>query len=129
MRYEKALQAKRPSLPGAPFHDTDIVTHTCPKCGSQDLVKKDMITQACTSITAKTARATAPWRRNAAARDARAQVTHSVLEQVSLRGIEGIFGLSRRTVEFTTNLLPKWDIQRTDLIGQVAFCLGDHLDG
>ncbi len=59
----------------------------------------------------------------------RAQVTHGVLEQVSLRGIEGIFGLSRRTVEFTTNLLPKWDIQRTDLIGQVAFCLGDHLDG
>jgi insertion element IS1 protein InsB len=76
-----------------------IVTHTCPKCGSENLVKnghdykgaQKYYCKACDSYGTL-----CPHRGYAA--QMRAQVKRAVLERVSLRGIERLLGVSRRTV-------------------------------
>ena len=76
-----------------------IVTHTCPKCGSDNLVKnghdykgaQKYYCKACDSYGTL-----CPHRGYAA--QMRARVKRAVLERASLRGIARIFGLSRRTL-------------------------------
>lgn len=77
----------------------DIVTHSCPKCGSLEMVRngrdykgaQKYYCKACDSYGTLTAqRGHVP--------EVRAQIKRAVLERVSLRGIERIFRISRRTV-------------------------------
>jgi insertion element IS1 protein InsB len=76
-----------------------IVTHTCPKCGSENIVRnghdykgaQKYYCHDCDSYgTRHTQRGYNGQTRN--------QVKRAVLERISLRGIERLFGISRRTV-------------------------------
>lgn len=76
-----------------------IVTHQCPKCGSEDLVRnghdykgdQKYHCKSCASYGTLHAQPRYDER-------VRTQVKRAVLERLSLRGIERLFGLSRRTV-------------------------------
>ena len=76
-----------------------IVTHTCPKCGSEQLVRnghdykgdQKYHCKACGGYGTLDAQRGYDERTYA-------QVKHAVLERISLRGIERLFGISRRTV-------------------------------
>jgi len=76
-----------------------IVTHTCPKCGSADLVRnghdykgdQKYHCKSCASYGTLHAQPRYDERM-------RTQVKRAVLERLSLRGIERLFGLSRRTI-------------------------------
>jgi insertion element IS1 protein InsB len=76
-----------------------IVTHRCPKCGSEDLVRnghdykgdQKYHCKSCASYGTLHAQPKYDER-------VRTQVKRAVLDRISLRGIERLFGLSRRTV-------------------------------
>jgi len=76
-----------------------IVTHQCPKCGSEDLVRnghdykgdQKYHCKSCASYGTLHAQPRYDER-------VRTQVKRAVLDRISLRGIERLFGLSRRTV-------------------------------
>ena len=76
-----------------------IVTHTCPKCGSENLVRnghdykgdQKYHCKSCASYGTLHAQQRYDER-------TRTQVKHAVLERISLRGIERLFSISRRTV-------------------------------
>lgn len=76
-----------------------IVTHRCPKCGSEDLVRnghdykgdQKYHCKSCASYGTLHAQPRYDERM-------RTQVKRAVLERLSLRGIERLFGLLRRTV-------------------------------
>lgn len=76
-----------------------IVTHTCPKCGSEHMVRnghdykgdQKYHCKACGSYGTLDAQRGYDERTYT-------QVKHAVLERISLRGIERLFGISRRTV-------------------------------
>jgi insertion element IS1 protein InsB len=91
-----------------------IVTHTCPKCGSQDMVRnghdyegaQKYYCHNCDSYGTLHAQRGHDKR-------TRTQVRRAVLDRISLRGIERLFGISRRTVagwiEQWANHLPPLD--------------------
>ncbi len=76
-----------------------IVTHTCPKCGSENLVRnghdykgaQKYYCHECASYGTLQAQ-------RGHTEQTRCQVKRAALERLSLRGIERLFGLSRRTV-------------------------------
>lgn len=76
-----------------------IVTHRCPKCGSEDLVrnghdyKGDQKYHCKSCASYGTLQAQPRYDEHM-----RTQVKRAVLDRISLRGIERVFGLSRRTV-------------------------------
>ena len=76
-----------------------IVTHRCPKCGSTDMVKNGHDYKGDQKYHCKhcggygTLQAQQRYDEQT-----RTQVKYAVLERVSLRGIERLFGISRRTV-------------------------------
>jgi len=76
-----------------------IVTHTCPKCGSEKLVKNGHDYKGDQKYHCKRCGryGTLHARRGYDERT-RAQVKRAVLERISLRGIERLFDISRRTV-------------------------------
>jgi insertion element IS1 protein InsB len=76
-----------------------IVTHTCPKCGSEDMVRnghdykgdQKYYCKSCASYGTLHPQQRYDER-------TRRQVKRAVLERISMRGIERLFGLSRHTV-------------------------------
>lgn len=76
-----------------------IVTHQCPKCGSENLVRNGHDYKGAQKYHCKTCASygTLNARRRYDER-ARLQVKRAVLERISLRGIERMFDISRRTV-------------------------------
>jgi IS1 family transposase/transposase-like protein len=76
-----------------------IVTHTCPKCGSEDLVRSGHDYKGDQTYHCKTCRGYGTLQAQRGYDEhTRAQVKRVVLERLSLRGIERLFGVSRRTV-------------------------------
>jgi insertion element IS1 protein InsB len=76
-----------------------IVTHTCPKCGSQNMVRNGHDYKGAQKYHCKSCASYGtlhPQRGHSA--QLRTQVQRAVLERLSLRGIERVFGVSRRTV-------------------------------
>ena len=76
-----------------------MITHTCPKCGSENLVRnghdyKGDQKYHCNSC----GRYGTLQAQRGHTEQTRQQVKRAVLERLSLRGIERLFGLSRRTV-------------------------------
>lgn len=76
-----------------------IVTHTCPKCGSENMVRNGHDYRGDQKYHCKTCASygTLQAQRGYDERT-RTQVKQAVLERISLRGIERLFGVSRRTV-------------------------------
>lgn len=76
-----------------------IVTYECPTCGSLDLVKNGHDYKGSQKYHCKTCQryGTLQARRGYDQRT-RSQAKHAMLERVSLRGIERIFGISRPTL-------------------------------
>jgi transposase-like protein len=76
-----------------------IVTHTCPKCGSENMVRNGHDYKGDQKYYCKTCASYgtlhAQQRYDERTHD---QVKRAVLERISLRGIERSFGISRRTV-------------------------------
>ena len=76
-----------------------IVTHTCPKCGSENMVrnghdyKGDQKYHCKNCLSYGTLNAQPRYDKRI-----RRQVKRAVLERISLRGIERLFGVSRHTV-------------------------------
>ena len=76
-----------------------IVTHTCPKCGSENMVRnghdykgaQKYYCHDCDSYGTLHAQ-------RGHSEQTRAQIKRAVLERISLRGIERLFGISRRTI-------------------------------
>lgn len=119
MRHEKALLDKRQNLSEYLLMIQTIVTHECPKCGSLNVVKNGHDYKGSQKYHCKTCDSYGtldPWHGYRPAQ--RAQVQRGVLERLSLRGIERMVGVSRRTVgrwlvswieqlpALTTSLLP-----------------------
>lgn len=76
-----------------------IVTHHCPKCGSQHMVKNGHDYKGDQKYYCKTCGSYGTLNARRGYDDRlRTQVRRAVLERVSLRGIERIFGVSRHTV-------------------------------
>jgi insertion element IS1 protein InsB len=76
-----------------------IITHHCPKCGSDNMVKNGHDYKGAQKYPCKACGSYGTLQAQQGYRSAtRAQVKRAVLERVSLRGIARIFGLSRRTV-------------------------------
>jgi insertion element IS1 protein InsB len=76
-----------------------IVTHTCPKCGSENMVRNGHDYKGDQKYHCKSCDSygTLQAQRGYSKRT-RAQVKRGVLERLSLRGVERLFGVSRRTV-------------------------------
>jgi len=86
-----------------------IVTHSCPKCGSLDMVKNGHDYKGAQKYHCKTCDSYGTLQaQRGYSPQVRAQVRRAILERVSLRGIERIFALSRRTVG---RWLEKWMAQ------------------
>ncbi len=96
-----------------------IVTHRCPKCGSEDLVRNGHDYKGDQKYHGKACRSygTLHAQRGYDERTY-AQVKQAVLERISLRGIERLFGLSRRTVadwiEYWADQLPPLETTLAD---------------
>lgn len=76
-----------------------IVTDECPRCGSLDLVKNGHDYKEAQKYHCKTCgRYGTLQAQPGYSREVRTQVKRAVLERVSLRGIERIFGIARQTV-------------------------------
>jgi len=76
-----------------------IITHSCPKCGSTDMVKNGHDYKGAQKYHCKTCRAYGTLDAQVGHSEAeKAQVRRAVLERLSLRALERVFGLSRRTV-------------------------------
>lgn len=76
-----------------------IVTHQCPKCGSTDLVKNGHDYKGSQKYHCKTCESYGTVHTQPRYDERmRTQVKRAVLDRISLRGIERLFGLSRRTV-------------------------------
>ena len=76
-----------------------ILTHVCPKCGSENMVRNGHDYKGDQKYHCKTCESYGTL--NAQRGDderTRTQVRRAVLERISLRGIERLFGISRRTV-------------------------------
>lgn len=106
---------KRPSLSKCLLMIQTIVTYECPACGSLDLVKNGHDYKGSQKYHCKRCKryGTLQAQRGYDQRT-RSQVKRAVLERASLRGIERIFGVSRRTVahwlvEWSTHLPPLAD--------------------
>jgi insertion element IS1 protein InsB len=109
MRHEKALLDKRPSLAEYPLMIRIIVTYECARCGSLDLVKNGHDYKGSQKYHCKTCgRYGTVQAQTGYSMKVRNQVKCAVLERLSLRGIERIFGLSRRTV---SRWLAQWITQ------------------
>lgn len=76
-----------------------IITHSCPHCGSDNLVKNGHDYKSAQKYHCKSCgRYGTLQPQGGYTQRVRAQVQRAVLERMSLRGIERVFGLSRRTV-------------------------------
>ena len=76
-----------------------IVTHTCPKCGSEKLVRNGHDYKGAQKYYCKNCDSYGTLNAQHGYNErTRAQVKRAVLERISLRGIERLFGVSRRTV-------------------------------
>jgi insertion element IS1 protein InsB len=76
-----------------------IVTHTCPRCGSVEMVKNGNDYKGAQKYHCKSCGAYGTLQaQRGYGEQQRTQVKRALLERVSLRGIERIFALSRRTV-------------------------------
>jgi len=76
-----------------------IVTYKCPDCGSLDLVKNGHDYKGAQKFHCKACHRYGTLRaQRGYDQQTRSQVRRTLLERVSLRGIERIFGVSRRTV-------------------------------
>ena len=76
-----------------------IVTHSCPKCGSLNIVKNGHDYKGAQKYHCKTCHSYGTLQAQPGySQPVRAQVKRAMLERVSLRGIERIFNISRRTV-------------------------------
>ena len=106
MRHEKALLDKRRNLSEYLLMIQTIVTHECPDCGSLDLVKNGHDYKGSQKYHCNTCNryGTLHAQRGYDQRT-RTQVKRALLERVSLRGIERVFGVSRWTV---ADWLARW---------------------
>jgi IS1 family transposase/transposase-like protein len=76
-----------------------IITHRCPRCGSDDLVKNGHDYKGAQKYACKQCgRYGTVQAQHGYSEQRRAQVQRAVLERVSLRGLERMLGISRRTV-------------------------------
>ena len=76
-----------------------IVTHRCPKCGSEDMVRNGHDYKGDQKYYCKTCESYGTLlTQRGYDEQTRSQVKRAVLERLSLRGIERLFGISRRTV-------------------------------
>lgn len=76
-----------------------IVTHSCPRCGSRNMVKNGHDYKGAQKYHCKSCDSYGTLNAHQGYSQAvRTQIRHAVLERVSLRGLERIFGLSRRTI-------------------------------
>ena len=76
-----------------------IVTHTCPKCGSENLVRNGHDYKGDQKYHCKSCASYGTLHAQRGYNDPlRKQVKRAVLERISLRGMERLFGISRRTV-------------------------------
>lgn len=76
-----------------------IMTHSCPKCGSNNMVRNGHDYKGAQKYCCHDCQSygTLQAQRGYDERT-RSQVKRAVLERISLRGVERLFGLSRRTV-------------------------------
>lgn len=82
-----------------PLMIRDIVTHSCPKCGGLDMVKNGHDYKGAQKYHCKACGSYGTLNAQRGYDQAvRAQIRRALLERVSLRGIERVFGVSRRTV-------------------------------
>ncbi len=118
MRHEKALSDKRPSLAEHLLMIQTIVTYECVRCGSLDLVKNGHDYKGAQKYHCKTCgRYGTLQAQSGYAMKVRNQVKRALLERLSLRGIERVFGLSRRTV---SRWLRQWMTQVSSIGASVV---------
>lgn len=92
---------------------SSIITHLCPKCGSDEMVKNGHDYKGAQKYSCKSCGSYGTLHPQRGYDEAvRTQVKQAVLERVSLRGIERIFSLSRRTVR---RWLSDWIAQQPSL--------------
>ena len=83
-----------------------IITQVCPRCGSENMLKTGHDYKGAQKYHCKSCGSYGTLQAQHGYSEAlRAQVRRAVLERSSLRGIERLFGLSRRTV---SRWLPSW---------------------
>jgi insertion element IS1 protein InsB len=76
-----------------------IVTHPCPKCGSENMVRNGHDYKGAQKFYCKTCESYGTLHAQRSYDDpTRNQVERAVLERLSLRGIERLFGISRCTI-------------------------------
>ncbi len=99
IRHEKASANKRPRALECLSMIQTMVTHPCPSCGSQEIVKNGHDYQGSQKFHCKSCqRYGTLGARVGKSPVLRQQVYRAVQERMSWRGIECVFGLSRRTV-------------------------------
>lgn len=76
-----------------------IVTHTCPKCGSENMVRNGHDYKGAQKYYCHDCKSYGTLHaQRGHSEQTRTQVKRAILERLSLRGIERLFGISRRTV-------------------------------
>lgn len=76
-----------------------IVTHQCPQCGSENIVKNGHDYKGSQKYHCRDCRSYGTlYARRGNDQQTRRQVKRAVLERISLRGIERLFGIARQTV-------------------------------
>jgi insertion element IS1 protein InsB len=96
-----------------------IVTHRCPKCGSENMVRNGHDYKGDQKYHCKTCESYGTLNAQRGYNEStRHQVRRAVLERISLRGMERLFGVSRRTVlawiEQWANALPPLETTLAD---------------
>jgi insertion element IS1 protein InsB len=102
-----------------------IVTHSCPKCGSENMVKNGHDYKGDQKYYCKTCDSYGTlYAQRGYGEHTRTQVKRAVLERISLRGIERLFAISRPTVG---HWIEQWAEQLPPLTTTLAEARGDDV--
>lgn len=117
MKHEKALLDKRPSLAEHPLMIQTVITFECARCGSLDLVKNGHDYKGAQKYHCKTCDRYGTLQAQIGyTMKIRNDVKRLALERVSLRGIERVLGLSRRTI---SRWLARWIAKGSSIASSV----------
>lgn len=100
-----------------------VVTHVCPKCGSKHMVKNGQ-KGAQKYYCKRCERYRTLHAQRGYDEETKEQVKRAVMERISLRGIERVFGISRRTV---ASWLKQWGQQLPPLETTLAEAQADDV--
>lgn len=95
-----------------------IITHTCPQCGSENMVKNGHDYKGAQKYHCHDCKSYGTLHaQRGHSQQTRSQVKRAVLERLSLRAIERVFGVSRRTV---LTWIEQWNAQLPPLENTLA---------